>query len=517
MSLNQFLYDLHFDIDQVQPPDWIVDWDHAPLPYKIYMDLPTFPLSLEVPLTLIERRKAVEPTLQDLGHFLWYGYGITQYSQSFEPNFPQQIRRHVPSGGALYPNELYLYLRMDELPTGIYHYDVAHHRLVLLREGNFDDYLAQALGYRCELTACFGVVLVSVLFWKNFFKYHYFSYRLQGLDTGVLIGQLLEVSKRFGFEAGVYFQFLDRAIHHLLGLTGHEESVYALLPLSVNPNMIWFSNKDRDQERTADPLCQELPVLHHEHNFKSSKMHAFPMLTKANEAAQLETTAAFQVLTNIKPCETKAQKVPLPPVDRLSYDLAEVCRNRYSPGMDFVMQPVSLKQMAILLNDSIASFFYRNDLDEDVQNRKARVSLAGCLVNVEGIQDGAYAYDADTHALQMIRFGDYRHQLQQGMAFHNVNLFQVPMCFHVIGEQHHLQETFGYRGYRIQQMEAGMLVQRLLLTAAALEMGGHPLLGYDGNSCDELYQLKKEEKTSLIQIPIGFYRLGSRWAGSLHG
>ena len=28
-------------------------------------------------------------------------------------------------------------------------------------------------------------------------------------------------------------------------------------------------------------------------------------------------------------------------------------------------------------------------------------------------------------------------------------------------------------------MEAGMLVQRLLLAASAIGMGGHPLLGYD--------------------------------------
>ena len=46
------------------------------------------------------------------------------------------------------------------------------------------------------------------MFWKNFYKYNNFAYRLQGLDAGVLIGQLLEAAKRFGFETGVYFQFL---------------------------------------------------------------------------------------------------------------------------------------------------------------------------------------------------------------------------------------------------------------------------------------------------------------------
>ena len=52
MSLEAFLHNLHFDIEKASPPDWEVDWDDAPLTYKLYRDLPVFPLSLEVPLTL---------------------------------------------------------------------------------------------------------------------------------------------------------------------------------------------------------------------------------------------------------------------------------------------------------------------------------------------------------------------------------------------------------------------------------------------------------------------------------
>jgi hypothetical protein len=36
-------------------------------------------------------------------------------------------RRFVPSGEALYPSELYIYLKTEDLPSGVYHYDVAHH------------------------------------------------------------------------------------------------------------------------------------------------------------------------------------------------------------------------------------------------------------------------------------------------------------------------------------------------------------------------------------------------------
>ena len=162
MKLDQFLHNLQFDTEKVRPPDWEVDWEDAPLPYKLYQDLPVFPLSPEVPLTLNARQTSSPPTFSEIGHFLWYVFGLTQVSQFLnstdQPEFMQSLRRFAPSGGALYPNELYVYLKIEDLPDGIYHYDVAHHRLVLLREGNFDDYLNQALGNRYDMTACFGMV-----------------------------------------------------------------------------------------------------------------------------------------------------------------------------------------------------------------------------------------------------------------------------------------------------------------------------------------------------------------------
>jgi hypothetical protein len=52
MKLETFLHGLHFDVDQIRPPDWDVDWEDAPLAYKLYRGLPVVPLSPEVPLTL---------------------------------------------------------------------------------------------------------------------------------------------------------------------------------------------------------------------------------------------------------------------------------------------------------------------------------------------------------------------------------------------------------------------------------------------------------------------------------
>ncbi|WP_159886547.1 SagB family peptide dehydrogenase [Paenibacillus puerhi] len=527
MSLDAFLHDLHHDIDKTKPPGLEVDWEDGPLAYKLYRGLSVIPLAAEVPLTLegMEGHAKRQPDLRAMGHFLWYVYGLTQWSQSVPvttivPGMTvlQSYRRFVPSGGALYPNEVYVYLKLADLPAGVYHYDVAHHRLVLLREGDFDSYIARALGNRCDVSACFGAVFVTTFFWKNFFKYHYFSYRLQGLDAGALIGQLLEVSKRFGFEPGVYVRFLDRALNELLGVSEQEESVYAVIPLSVNPAMTWFAHVDNEAGRdSAEGLRGELPPVQHDHYVRSRRVKEFPLLLQMHEASLDETLRPLQPIRGARIAHGEDQTIALPGVKRLAFDLASVCRQRFSPDADFVRGKVTQEQLALLLQEATASCSYRNDLDETAESPVPRVFLYVCLYQVEGIPDGAYRYDSEAHALQRVRDGDHRFLLQQGMSLDNVNLFQVPLCFHVAGDQDHLKAALGFRGYRIQQMEAGMLVQRLLLAAAAIGMGGHPLLGFDVGLSDELYRMTSQGLTSLIQIPVGPHRPCPRLQGGLHG
>ncbi|MBS4203097.1 SagB family peptide dehydrogenase [Lederbergia citrea] len=521
MSLDAFLYNLHFDIEKVRPSDWEVDWDDAPLSYKLYRELPVVPLSLEVPLTLENRSRSIKFDLHGIGHFLWYVFGLTQFSESVstlgsidqEADFMQSYRRFIPSGGALYPNELYIYLKIEDLPAGVYHYDVAHHRLVLLREGNFDSYISRALGNRCEISDCFGTVFVSTMFWKNFYKYNNFAYRLQGLDTGVLIGQLLEVAKRFGFESRVYFQFLDRAINHLLGLSEQEESVYAIIPLSLDKIPLKTGN-DKAGDICADELSLELRAMQCNHYVRSQKVKEYPMLVKMNEASMIRSTTSFRKISVEENVNNEVQSLALPQVPQLSYDLASVCRKRFSPDVDFILGKVSQTQLATLLKESMDAYSYLNDINEE--KCEPRIALYGCLYNVEGIPNGAYHYDNVTHSLRQEHPGDHRSQLQYGTSGSNVNIFQIPICLHVVGEKNFSKTVLGYRGYRIQQMEAGMLVQRLLLIATAIGMGGHPLLGFEVNSCDEIYHLSSNGNTSLIQIPIGPYRHRPWLRGSLH-
>ncbi|MFD1675562.1 SagB family peptide dehydrogenase [Alicyclobacillus fodiniaquatilis] len=532
MQLDEFLHHLHFDTDKVRPVDLVVDWADAPLPYKLYQDLPVTSLSAEVPVSLhAVRSQESSVGIEEIGGFLWYSYGLTQLCHTLFPlgegekaaNVMQMLRRYVPSGGALYPSELYAYLKLEGLAPGIYHYDVAHHRLVCLREGNFDRYLARALGHRCDMTSCFGALFVSTMFWKNFYKYNNFAYRLQGLDAGALIGQLLEVAKQCGYAAFVDFQFLDRAINHLLGLCDEEESVYAVVPLALADSGGFIGQADLQGTsgiESADVLCRELAELPHKHYVKSKKITGYPLLIKMNEAAMMHSTQAFTYMPKAQQETgyTAGPIVNLPnEVQSSDWDFIDLCRQRYSPGLDFIPGGVGLAELSALLAGATSSCGYGDDLALANETCAPRLAMAGCVHGVDGLEDGAYIYDHRAHGLRLLRAGDHRMHLQLGMSMPTVNLFQAPLCLHVVGCRDFYRTRFGYRGYRIQQMEVGMLLQRLLLAAAALGMGGHPLLGYDEGVCDDIYDFGQQGRTCLIQVPMGFYRKTSRFEGLLWG
>ncbi|WP_026961484.1 SagB family peptide dehydrogenase [Alicyclobacillus herbarius] len=524
MDLNTLFYQLHYDTDKARPPEWEVDWEDAPLTFKLYRGQPVFPLPTTVPLVLTGPTSPHPLDLQTLGGLLWYVYGVSMVSQSAYPgeggtmevDTSLQLRRFVPSGGGLYPSELYVYLKLDELPLGVYHYNAAHHQLVLLREGHFDPFLEQALGHRCDLADCCGVAFVSTVFWKNFFKYCNFSYRLQGLDAGAVLGQLLAVAKRLSLNAVVCYQFLDRALNHLLGFSESEESVYAVVPLSTKPPLEWFHPERHAPAVTASALREELPRTCHEYTLKTRRLGSYPLLTRCNEASFLESTNDFldpPPLT--RPAEPSID-VALPQVEPMEFDLAEVSRKRYSPALDFIQKKVSSLQLAELLYETAALFRHDSDVRSPAE-KGCNVSLYVCLHNVVNIPDGVYRYLSGCHGLQRIQSGDPRMSLHEALSMYTVNLFQVPVCVHVVGQRGIQRDVLGVRGYRIQQMEAGILTQCLLLAASALGMNGHPLLGFDAPTVDTLYALPAEGKTCLIQIPVGAHRPPMRLQADLRG
>src|SRR6266568_2234144 len=159
--------------------------EHQPLPFKVYQDTTLYRLHQAPPLTLGDPRwsfdefrqasSSTQPVsepvaldLKTLSTLLYYTYGFSRHDEGLGVAWP--FHRFVASARCFFPTELYLWLPSTEhIPAGIYHYDNLHHSLALLRQGEYGDFLAQALD--TKLDNCLCVLLISALFWKNAFHY----------------------------------------------------------------------------------------------------------------------------------------------------------------------------------------------------------------------------------------------------------------------------------------------------------------------------------------------------------
>jgi SagB-type dehydrogenase family enzyme len=134
--------------------------------------------------------------------------------------------RAYPSGGGLYPLEIYLLVLADGgLPPGLYHYDVYGPALSLLAEGSYRDRALVGFMEDPMLRQAPAVLLVTALFLRSRFKYGERSYRFVMLEAGHLMQNLILTGQALGLSVVPIGGFLDRYFERMLDLDGFEESV----------------------------------------------------------------------------------------------------------------------------------------------------------------------------------------------------------------------------------------------------------------------------------------------------
>jgi SagB-type dehydrogenase family enzyme len=170
-------------------------------------------------------RRAFVPVplaLRDLSSLLHAAYGVT----GVVDGTPQALRS-APSGGALYPLELYCACRrVDGLDHALYHYDPLRRGLELLRplDGVAGDTLTP---YGAVLDDGAVVIAMTAVFWRSRFKYGPRAYRFALMEAGHVGQNLLLAAAALELAAVPVGGFYDRAVDAWLGVDGiHEASLY---------------------------------------------------------------------------------------------------------------------------------------------------------------------------------------------------------------------------------------------------------------------------------------------------
>ena len=176
--------------------------------------------------TTIAQRRSRQPdapaslALPALATMLHAGYGVSA-----------PARRSVPSGGALYPLEVYVAARrVNGLPCGLFHLDPERRVLEVLREGDIDAEISAATPLPELLANVAAVVFVTAVFARTRVKYGLRGYRFALLEAGHLVQNVLLAATAVGAHAFPLGGFYDSAVEELLGVNGVDESaVYGVV------------------------------------------------------------------------------------------------------------------------------------------------------------------------------------------------------------------------------------------------------------------------------------------------
>lgn len=146
-----------------------------------------------------------------------------------EIGFDQPLRAN-PSGGALYPVEIYcVAFQIAGLEPGIYHHHPVDRCLEVVRKpAALKDFESLVLTPDSRLE-CAGLIILAGRFMVTMSKYRERGYRVMLLDAGHAAQNLLLTATALGIAACPIAGFLDDALGDQLGLDrAHETPLYAI-------------------------------------------------------------------------------------------------------------------------------------------------------------------------------------------------------------------------------------------------------------------------------------------------
>jgi SagB-type dehydrogenase family enzyme len=207
---------------------------------KAYRDYPKVPLPTRFPRSkkgfddVLENRTTARQFgqgamgLDELAKVLYMSYGITR--SNADTHFPRPFRT-IPSGGALYPLELYVYAsRVDGLAAGLYHYDMEEQSLDVIRQGDESARISACLVQGDLAKSAALILFISAIFFRSTFKYGDRGYRFVLLEAGHLAQNANLTAQEMGLVTANIGGYADRDIDRYLGFDGLSEStIYILL------------------------------------------------------------------------------------------------------------------------------------------------------------------------------------------------------------------------------------------------------------------------------------------------
>ena len=162
-------------------------------------------------------------SLNHLSQLLWAAQGITD---------PIEMKRAVPSAGALYPLDIYVIVGekgVKGMEAGVYHYLPRTHEILPIAKGDLRKEVASASLRQMWMTQAPIIFIITAEYKRNTWKYGERGIRYALIEVGHVGQNLFLQAEAMGLGAGIVGAFNDLEVSKVAGLPPKHE------PLLIMP------------------------------------------------------------------------------------------------------------------------------------------------------------------------------------------------------------------------------------------------------------------------------------------
>ena len=504
-----------------------LDYDNRPMPFKTYLEHPRYPLTNNFPspnlesitsIVDVEQSANSSPTqceksvsIVDISEILFFAAGITRVLRY---SYGTYFMRAASATGALYPIESYVVCGdiTPDLKAGVYHFGPADFSLTQLRIGDYRHALAStALAereYDTILTSPLSIIFSSFA-WRNAWKYQARSYRHWFWDCGVIVANLLATTASMKLPTKLIMGYVDDIVDRLLCLETLKEASIVIAPIGIGscPKSDSKGNSNIQKEITELPIPKILPL-------SQRGEIDYPEIWNMNQNSKILDREEVESWISKQQLEQRNQNLDIennadPILDRkdMSSDtgtptkmtIGEVILRRGSTRRFDNHSSIPLSTLYSILDSSTRGVPMDVFTNEGV--RSSVIDTYFIANNVAGLEPGAYFFNRNLKAFDLLKRNASR-QISGYLCLGQSLFSDASAVMFLMADLHKVLDDLGNRGYRVAQLEAGIIAGKIYLSSYAHSIGASGTTFFD-DAVTEFFGPHAANKSTMIAMGVG--------------
>jgi SagB-type dehydrogenase family enzyme len=523
-----------------------LDFDNKPIPFKIYLELPSITLPINFPTPEVNALSCISGMItqwsdadtkglttttsidtnttsgtskfdiENLAEILFFSAGITR-----ELKYPygKYYMRAASATGALYPIELYLVCDdiSPNLVAGVYHFSPADFSLTQIRKGRYKRYLSATANNPDIANSAITIIFTS-LAWRNAWKYQARSYRHWFWDSGVIAANLLATTHAMGLPTRIIMGFLDDNINEILSLEEQREAAIVMAAIGTGLSKVTIA---QGQQQNELEKMSRLPIPKIRALSKRGEI-SYPEIWELNRASKLTSKQEIEEwisdarrhhkLLSTTSYHSQEKDTNDDNFVIVPNDLEEVIKNSRSlketilwrgSSRRFARTDISFPALKSIL------FSSSRGVPMDIFNDgNSLIDIYFIANGVDGLTPGAYFYNREASAtnpntsIDKIRETASSRSISGYLCLGQSLFGDASVVFFLMTDLQSVLKSLGNRGYRASQFEAGIIAGKIYLAAYALGLGASGSTFFD-DAVTEFFSPHATNKSTMIVVGVG--------------